>query len=90
MWLVAIVLDITVIDETAYKRQFHQLLLVPILYKSVKSNFSLVTVRLSNFLRKNIDTKAAHKMLMKLTTSVNFINVLLEPFHIKVFYAAFL
>ncbi len=42
-------------------------LCVPFLYESVLLSFSLVTVWLCNFLRKNISAKAACKMLMKLT-----------------------
>jgi len=36
-----------------------------------------------NFWQKNIGAKAALKMLMKLTTGVNFINILSMPFLYK-------
>jgi len=39
--------------------------------------------QLCNFWRKNIGATWARKMLMKLTTGVNFINILLEPFLYK-------
>jgi len=37
------------------------------LYKSALQNFSLITVWLCNFWRKEIGAKAAHKMLVELT-----------------------
>jgi len=45
-------------------------------YESVSSNFSLVTFwQKSTFVQKRV-----HKMLMKLTQGVNFINILCEAF----------
>jgi hypothetical protein len=41
---------------------------MPFLYKSALHSFSLITVWLLIFWRKYISVKAAHKMLMKLTT----------------------
>jgi len=43
-------------------------------------SFSLVALWLLNFLPKNISAKAAHKMLMKLTSGVNFTNILQANF----------
>jgi len=45
---------------------------MPFLYKSVSSSFSLLTFWVCNFLAKNIGTKAARKVLIKLT--INLIN----------------
>jgi hypothetical protein len=50
---------------------FISILLWPFLYKTVLSSFSLVTIWLCNFLAKNISSKAASKMLMKLTTGAS-------------------
>jgi len=42
---------------------------------------SLITVWLYNFFcRKNVGSKAEHKMLVKSTPGVNFINILRKPF----------
>ncbi len=43
---------------------------------SVLSSFSLVSVWLCIFWRKNISTKAAHKMLMKLTKRLIFSEII--------------
>ena len=50
----------------------------------VLCTISLVTVLLCNLLAKEyIDAKAAHKMMVKLTTSFNFIKILLKTFSYK-------
>ena len=49
---------------------FINILWAPFLYKSALLNFSLNTVGLCKFLWKNIGTKAAYKIFMKLTTEV--------------------
>ncbi len=49
--------------------QFHQHLRVPSSYKSVLHSFYVLTFWLCDFfVQKNISTKVAHKMLLKLTT----------------------
>jgi len=45
-------------------------------YKSILRSYSLISVWLCNFWHKNIDEKAACKMLMKLTTGVDLTNML--------------
>jgi hypothetical protein len=45
------------------------ILRAPFTYLSILRSFSLVTVWLIGFCRKNIGAKAAHKILMKLTAS---------------------
>jgi len=56
----------------------------------VLRSFSLVMVWLCIFGCKNICVKAPHKMLMKLTTDANFINILLANISSKSVFAAFL
>ncbi len=45
------------------------------LFEGALHNFSLITIWLCNFWCKNIGKKAVHKMMMKLTTGFNFINI---------------
>jgi hypothetical protein len=69
---------------------FIKILCKPVLYKSVLHSFSLVTVWLCIFLAKEYrGKKAARKMLIKLTTSVNFINILRMNFQTNAVLAAF-
>jgi len=49
-------------------------------HESVLHSFSRIAVWLCNFLAKNISAKAARKMLMKLTTGVDFTNILSAAF----------
>ena len=71
-------------EALSYKKHMHKMLMkltpgvnftyilwLAFLYKSVLHSFSLITVRLCNFCRKNIFPKAAYKMLMKLTASMS-------------------
>ncbi len=51
-----------------WRSQFQQ----PFSYKSALHSFSLITVWLCIFWWKNIGSKAARKMFMKLTTHLNF------------------
>ncbi len=52
----------------AIRCQFHQHFMRIFLHKSVLHSFSVLTVGFCNVLLKNIGTKAACEMLMKLTT----------------------
>jgi len=49
-------------------------------YKNALRSFSLVTFWLVIFWRKNFGAIGVHKMLMKLTPVVNFINILQAAF----------
>jgi hypothetical protein len=69
---------------------FINVLRAPFSYKSILGSFSLVTVKFETFRRKITGAKAAHKMLMKLTTGVNLINISRAAFFTKVFCTAFL
>ncbi len=65
---------------------FTIVLRVPFSCKRVFWNFSLLTVWLCNFLSKNLSAKAACKMLVQLTTGVNFSNIFGASFsYISVF-----
>jgi len=55
----------------------------PFSYESNLGRFSLVAIKFEIFWSQNIGEEAAHKMLMKLTTGVDFINVLLTAFTLK-------
>jgi len=50
---------------------FINILFARFLYKSKFCNFSLITVRLCDFLVKGLSKKSTSKMLMKLATDVN-------------------
>jgi hypothetical protein len=63
------------LDQTV-KCQFINILQTDFLYQSALRSFSLITVCLRDFWPKNIGTKTALKMLVKLTTGVDFINIL--------------
>ena len=56
--------------------QFHQHFTAPFSYKSLLSSFSVDKLRFDFFWRKDIGAKAARKTLVKLTTGVNFTNIL--------------
>jgi hypothetical protein len=56
---------------------FINILSANFLYKSVLRSFTLITFWLCNFLQKNIDTKAACKMLMKLITILTLFLILI-------------
>jgi len=58
---------------------FINILCTPFSYEGAFHSFSLIIVWFCNFWWKNIGAKAACKMLMKLTTEVNFINILFLP-----------
>jgi len=59
---------------------FTNILQAAFLYKSVLCSFTVFTVCVCNFWQKEISTKAAHKMLVKLTKGVNFTNILQAAF----------
>jgi len=55
--------------------QFNQHFMSNVLYENVMQSFSLHVVNVCNFSLKEYFRKNARKMLVKLTTGVNFINV---------------
>ncbi len=63
------------VSNVTHRCQFYQHFTSFFLYRSGLPSYFLLLVWLCNFLANNIGAKAAYKMLVKLITVVNFINV---------------
>ncbi len=69
--------------------QYHQHFTRAFFYKILATKITKLNCSLCNFWRQNIGTKAVYKMWMKLTTVVNFINILLTNFSYKRCFGSF-
>jgi hypothetical protein len=70
--------------------QFYQHFTCAYFIRKCFAQLFLVTFQLCNFWRQNIGVKCRRKKLMKLTSGLNFINILLEAFFVFFLRAAFL
>jgi len=75
--IIVIVYNVKVVFEVSISPSFYKQLF---LYNIVLWSFSLVTHYFYNFCQKEIGEKSARKMLVKLTTGVNFTSILLMTF----------
>ncbi len=60
--------------------KFHQHFMRTFFCMKANKEFFLITFGFAIFCRQNISEKSTHKMLMKLTPGVNFINIIRTNF----------